>query len=357
MALVMLALNGKGLGHLTRISIVSQALGSLGERPVIFSEGNYNLRGLTQFPARRIPSLWASPEVIRRQVSDDLSAEALTSLPAMVVEDTHPNPIQLPDSIRRVLLVRPTSFSYLVNLNRRHASTYAAFLLCDSSGSPSWPYDEAQTAQVQSWRGWHGVGPVYRTPSEDDIREVRERYRITEDQPICVFSMGGGGVDPSDTKGQDIVKFLKIAFEVAAVVKPSGSQARLLFVKGPYFPRRIPVPPQFEVIPDEEQMPALLKLARGAVIRAGFNTAWECAAGGTPFIPLTGTTYAEPVQERIAGFASMGLIAASAEQLWYDEAWRERHRRAAASVASRFPGTPDPARLQNLIWGSDPQHG
>ena len=56
-------------------------------------------------------------------------------------------------------------------------------------------------------------------------------------------------------------------------------------MQGPYFPPRIPIPPRFEVVQDEQQMPALLKIAKGAVIRAGFNTTWECLAAGTPFLP------------------------------------------------------------------------
>ena len=48
---------------------------------------------------------------------------------------THPNPIQSPTSIRRVLLVRPTSFETPLQLNERHGQTYAAFLLCDSPDS------------------------------------------------------------------------------------------------------------------------------------------------------------------------------------------------------------------------------
>ena len=37
MAVVLLALNGVGLGHLMRTTVVSQALAAIGEHPIIFS--------------------------------------------------------------------------------------------------------------------------------------------------------------------------------------------------------------------------------------------------------------------------------------------------------------------------------
>jgi len=348
-AVVMLALNGVGLGHLIRTTVVSCALASVGEHPVIFSEGKYHPRGLAQFPVRLVPSLWRVPDDVTKRVASELCSMACISLPAVVVEDTHPNPIHLPPEIRRVLLVRPTSFEFLMQLNERQGRVYSDFLLCDSPDSPTWPYDQTQTRQLSGWKKWHLVGPVYRTPTEDEVRDVRLRYRVPEDQELCVFTMGGGGVHGHDTRRQDIVRFLKLASEIANVMQPTGSRVRLLFVKGPYFPPRIPIPPRFEVVQDEEQMPALLKIAKGAVIRAGFNTTWECIAAGTPFIPLVGTTYAEPVQERVNSVTALGLIPPSPERFWFDDRWRAEYRRLTQSIVARHPGTPEPYELDRLI--------
>ena len=120
MAVVVFAMNGQGLGHLIRSTIVSKALASVGERPVIFSGGEYRPAGLAQFPVRMVPSLWGATDEVRKRVASELQSMADISLPAVVVEDTHPAPIQLPAAIRRVLLVRPTSFEYLVRLNERY---------------------------------------------------------------------------------------------------------------------------------------------------------------------------------------------------------------------------------------------
>jgi len=138
---------------------------------------------------------------------------------------------------------------------------------------------------------------------------------------------------------------------VADGVQTRGARARLLFVKGPYFPARIPIPSRFEIVPDEDQMPALLKIAKAAVIRAGFNTPWECIAGGTPFMPQIGTTYAEPVAERVNRLTSFGLVAPNVESLWFDDNWRAEYRRKAKSVVAKHPGVPEPRELARLILG------
>ena len=351
MAIVLLAMNGVGLGHLIRSTVVSHALASLGERPVIFSGGEYRTPDLEQFPVRTVPPLWYAADEVRKRVASELHAMAVISLPAVLVEDTHPAPIDIPPGIRRVLLVRPTSFEYLVRLNETYRERYSVFLLCDSPESPTWPYDEAQTRQLTGWKKWRIIGPLYRTASEAVVRQVRARYKLDGDRDICVFSMGGGGTHSHDQQGQDYIRFLRLALQVADVIEASGSHPRLLFVKGPYFQRRFPIPPRFEVVAEEGQMPALLQIARGAVIRAGFNTAWECIAAGTPFLTLVGTTYAEPVLERVNRMKSLGLVPPDIESFWCKEDWRADFSRIAKRVVAKHSGVPEPRKLRQLILG------
>ena len=349
MAVVIFAINGQGLGHLIRGTVVSHALASVGERPVIFSGGEYQPAGLAEFPVRIVPPLWGVTDEVRKRVASELHSMASISLPAVVVEDTHPAPIQLPPTIRRVLLVRPTSFEYLVRLKEKYRGLYSVFLLCDSPDSPTWPYDEPQTRQLAGWKNWRVIGPVYRTASEDAIQKVRARYDLSGDQEVCVFSMGGGGVHVLDSKGQDIIRFLRLASQVADVLETATPRVRLLFVRGPYFPARIPIPARFEIVREEEQMPALLKIANGAVIRAGFNTTWECLSAGTPFLPLIGTTYAEPVGERVSRLTSLGLVPPNIESFWFDAKWRAEYRRIAKSIAAKHTGVPEASELRRLI--------
>ncbi len=350
-AVVFLAIDGFGLGHLIRSSIVSHALASIGERPVIFTEGKYRPAALTKFPIRLVPPLHGVTDEVRKRVSSELLSMAAISLPAVLVEDTHPAPIELPAAVRRVLLVRPTSFEYLVRLNDRLGALYSAFLLCDSPDSPTWPYDDVQTRQLAGWKKWSVIGPLYRTPSEEEIQEVRTRHSVSEDQELCVFTMASGGVHVFDTKGQDIIRFLRLASQVADVVQTARPTPRMMFVRGPYFPPRIPIPSRFEIVREEPQMPALLKIAKGAVIRTGFNTTWECLSAGTPFMPMIGTGYVEPFAARLNRMASLGLVPSNIESFWFDDQWRAEYRRTVAGIVAAHSGAPDPRRVGGLILG------
>ena len=350
-AVVFLAIDGFGLGHLIRSTIVAQALASIGERPVIFTEGKYRPAALTKFPIRLVPPLHGVTDEVRKRVSSELLSMAAISLPAVVVEDTHPAPIELPAAVRRVLLVRPTSFEYLVRLNDRLGALYSAFLLCDSPDSPTWPYDDVQTRQLADWKKWSVIGPVYRTPSAEEIQEVRARHSVSEDQELCVFTMASGGVHVLDPKGQDIIRFLRLASHVADVVQTARPTARMMFVRGPYFPPRIPIPSRFEIVREEPQMPALLKIAKGAVIRTGFNTTWECLSAGTPFMPMIGTGYVEPFAARLTRMASLGLVPSNIESFWFDDRWRAEYRRTVAGIVAAHSGAPHPRRVSGLILG------
>jgi hypothetical protein len=349
MALVVLALNGEGLGHLIRATAVCEVLHSVGERPVLFSQGTYQPGGRA-FPGKYVPSLWRATEEVRRQVSADLYAMAAISIPKVIVEDTHPNPIRIPPDVRRVLLVRPTSYEYLNRLNARYRSVYSAFILSDTPGSPTWPYSDTQTKMIATWKKWQVSGPIYRTPSQTEIGSIRLKYGISEGQELCVFTMGGGGLhDPND---RDVERFISLSNDVASIIRGEGNHVRLIFVRGPYFPSNARIPPHFEVVHEEKQMPALLAVAKGAVIRAGFNTTWECLAAGTPFIPLIGTTFGEPVSERLDRLRTLDLVPGSYHQFWFDNDWRNSFASACRRIVAEHPSVPIAGELQRFVLGN-----
>lgn len=351
MAIVMLALNGVGLGHLVRATIVCQALQSAGERPIIFSQGHDQPDGASQFPGRYVPSLWRASDDVRRQVASDLHSMAGISLPAVVVEDTHPNPIRLPSYVRRVLMVRPTSFEYLWQLNQNYGAIYDAFVLCDAPGSPSWPYTQAQTDAVNGWERWFSIGPIYRCAGQADIEEVRRRFDITLEQRVCVFTMGGGGVQRNNDS--DIERFRVLSLDVAEQIRRLDRSARFIFVKGPYVAEDLTLPPDFLIVDHEPRMAALLASAHGAVIRAGFNTMWECLVGQTPFLPLIGSTFGEPVAQRVSNLEARGLIPADVESFWNAGTWRDAFRRESNTIVETHRGEPEARLLQRLITGGD----
>jgi hypothetical protein len=347
LALVFVPTNGIGLGHYVRAGRLCQALADAGDRPVIFSQGV--LDDHFAVPGRTVPSLETAADADSVRIARELRSMAEISLPAVVIEDTHPVPLTLPRELRRVLVVRPTVFSFLTELNDRHVGVYSEFLLADMPRSPTWPYSGDETRTIATWPRWTALGPVYRRPAPEAITELSARYRIDE-RRLCVLTMGGGGLHrPTDPDAQD---FVLRASAVADAVQRIDPGARFLFVTGPHFPGDVEHDERFEIVPQEPRLPALLALARMAVVRSGYNTLWECIAAGVPLVPFIGTTYMEPNRERLSGLRAVGLLDDDVERLWGDDRWREGFRRRCAALVERYPGAPDPHVLQALVRGS-----
>ena len=354
MAIAFLTLNGVGLGHLVRATSLCRVLESVGERPVVFSQGILPLDEYGGQPSRFVPTLWKADEATRLRVASDLASFALLSQPAVVVEDTHPNPIRLPSDVRRVLVVRPTTFEYLTGLQQGCIGVFQQVLVADHEESPTWPYTAAETADIQSWAGWEMIGPVYRASTTSEVEAIRHSYGIAEGSKVCVFSMGGGG--QQQRTDPDVVAFMSLATRVAEEIHRSDPAARCIFVCGPYFPSEMPIGSGFEVVDSEPNMPALLAAAHGAVIRAGFNTTWECLVAGTPFLPFVGTNYAEPTALRVERLRARDLLGSVGLPMtfWNDERFRTRFRRQAANAVRDCPGSPDPDRFREPMVGRQP---
>lgn len=345
MAIVMIGLNGIGLGHLARTVCVADAITALGHAPVIFAQGTSSA-GEQRYPGKRIPHLFEISRRERIAVAKELSDYALGSRPSIVFEDTHPSRLRLDPNVRRILVVRPTEFGHMHFLNRRYGSTYAAFLIADAPDSPTWPFTSRKTAQIVSWPNWHILGPVFRRPTEDEIHRVAQRYGIAPDDPICVVSMGAGGI--RSARDHDASDLFATATQVHEQLRRAEPRTRTLFIRGPLAPPDLRVPPEFEIVSDELDAHALAALARGAVIRGGFNTTWECIAGGTPFITVPGTVYREPVVERVRRLVDLGYGGDFSDR-WTDPQFIAKKHTATAIASSRWPGVADKTVLGRFL--------
>jgi hypothetical protein len=345
MAIVMVGLNGIGLGHLARTVCVADAITALGYAPAIFAQGT-NSAGEQRYPGKRIPHLFDISRRERVTVAKELSEYALRSRPSIVFEDTHPSRLRLDPTVRRILVVRPTEFSHMLFLERRYGSTYVAFLIADAPDSPTWPFTTRETRRILGWRNWHVLGPVFRRPSEDEMRDVAQRYSIAPNDPVCVVSMGAGGIrSPGDHDAPDL---FAVATRLYLKLRAAEPRTRMLFIRGPLAPADLRVPPEFETVSGEPNAHALAALARGAVIRGGFNTTWECIAGGTPFIAVPGTVYREPVADRVARLAGLGYAGDFSDH-WVDPEWIARKDAAVALATLKWPGTPDRTVLERFL--------
>jgi hypothetical protein len=337
MAYLLLPLNGIGRGHLTRALIFAEWLRVGRRQPIVALQGSARYSAEPSVPTTNVPNLYRQSEEKAQRVADDLARTALLSRPSVIIEDTHPRKVRWPEGIRHVIVVRPTIIDHMRLLQRLYGDTAARLLICDHPTSPTWPHDAEETAEIRSWPNWDILGPVFRTGTAESLERVRKRYRPQPDEELFVFSMGGGG----EIEGSgDRLAFVENASVIAQHLRQRVRKPRFVFVRGPLFPAEIALPAVFEDVPEEPDLPSLFGLAKGAVIRPGYNVTWECIAAGTPFIPLPGTTNREPIQLRLRAMAERGIETSPDINRLVDTADRKRFAAASAEIIGRFGGSP-----------------
>ena len=347
MPIIYTPINGIGLGHVARGIRVCQTLSQLGYPASIFSVGCYPEFFRSTIPGTSLARLIKTdPLHVMRRVE----SYVLLSKPYLIFDDTYPLILEFSRRIHRALVVRPTEFTFLHTLRTEYSNMYSHFLLADAPESPTWPYSAAETAEITEWKDWSFIGPVFRTPAEQGITEVKKRHLFREGQAIYVFSMGGGGCH--NDGNNDRKHFIEESLAIGHELREADSSCRLMFIRGPLFPREKQLPNIFEDIAEEPLMPELLSIATGAVIRPGFNTLWECIYSGTPFVGVEGTTYEEPVSQRLTALISAGIGMQRNVILWKDKQWVNDYRLRCAHLAARWTGVPCEKTLREVVRSS-----
>jgi hypothetical protein len=333
MATLFLPLNGIGLGHISRSHVVAEYLLRNGERPIMMVQGYYPEFFASTVPGLSIPLIYKSTPIERIRIADEIARYSRLSMARAVVEDTHPSPIVLPASLTRILLVRPTAIEYMRHVREIYKCRYNSFVICDHPRSPTWPYSEAETSEMEAWDRWSFAGPIYRSATKQNVGSIRCKYGFHEGEAVYIFTMGGGG-SQKDARAE-ISHFFAESIVIAHALKEKDSQCRLLFVRGPLFPMELSVPAEFEDVTQEPDMPTLLAVATGAVIRPGFNTTWECIGGRTPFFTVAGQTFMEPVEHRDQALRRHDLLPRDLTE-WLHPSWRKHFSVVSSQAANEW---------------------
>ena len=324
-----------GLGHIARVSAMCDALFRLGFRPLLFAERSGSQIVPRNIPVALVPKVSELEHEEFAELENRITSAALLSRPSAVLEDTHPMGFNLDERIDRFLIVRPLIFSALQKLRQDQESLQRRFFIADHPESPTWPYSLEETREISTWQKWKCVGPIYRAAGRHGIAEVRKRYSWSPSRRLCVFSLGGGGEhDGAD----DASAFLQEAEVIARRIRACDAQAQLVFVRGPLFGDRHPVSSIFQDVTVEPLMPALFAIADMACIRPGFNSTWECISGGTPLVPILGTSYKEPVEKRLQKLEEFGLLERDIESRWMEGKARNSCGRRHSDLVHRWPG-------------------
>jgi len=343
MADVVLTINGIGQGHLMRGVNLCRWLRRSGRRPLVIHQGTYPQAIARRYPGVSVPTVYKQTPERREDIRQQILAAVRLSQPALLIEDTHPVELEFPEDVARLLVVRPTVMEHMRMLRQEYLLTYSRFLICDHPASPTWPYTFAETEEILGWGRFECMGPIYRRPTKQGVEDVRRRYGLNPGEPMLVFSLGGGGEKP---ESRDREQFVDFAERLAGKFREARRETRFLFVCGPLFPESLELPPIFERIPQEPELPSLLACATGAVIRPGYNAMWECIAAGTPFLPRLGTTYMEPSDLRLAAMARAGMRLPGTVEELADSGGREAFAAACREVTQRFSGCPRDRFLQ-----------
>lgn len=338
MAIVVIGRNGVGLGHQSRLAALCDALLDIGQTPVLLRQGKVHDVIGGSYPVLPCPYFDEMSQSERLAWLRHVEAYADLSNPAVVIEDTHPIGVQYSERVKKILIIRPLMFSAMMELLKGAKTRFDHYLVADEPSSPTWPYSSHQTRIIANIPGLSIVGPIFRSPRTNEIALVRRRYRYRPAEKICLFSMGGGG----DHDGaEDAAQFVDQAITMGKALKAFDQQARLVFVKGPLFPQHMVVPPFFEVVDAERQMPALFRLAHSAMIRLGFNSVWEAISGATPIIPFAGTSFQEPMQERSAALIRNKLAFTDIVTAWQANKFTTDTTDDARKLRRRWTGKPN----------------
>jgi len=334
MAIILLAINEIGLGHLSRMVEIADHLYEKGEKPILFYQCKKFPFPSRDYLTRRIQPLLRSDETYIKEIEEIINTSCSITSPSIFIEDTHPSSLKIRDTIDKFLVVRPTTFTYLSFLKRAYGSYYQGFFIADHYDSPTWPYTEEETDTISKWSNWHLLHPIYRKPAISSITAIKNNYSILGKQPIVVFSMGGGG---QQAGADDVRPFLQTALSISDGILSNWKNVRLIFIKGPLFPKDVEIPDRFEVVDNEPEMPALLQSATAAVIRPSYNTIWECIHGGVPFYAVEGTTFSEPIDSKLQRLRAFGLLL---QEQAFDEKFHPGFKLACKKIISRWNGYP-----------------
>jgi hypothetical protein len=205
MTILAIGRNGIGLGHQSRIVALCDALFEIGQIPILLIQGQSHGLFRTCYPTSPCPYLSDLSQQERFNWKRNVENYALLSDPAVVIEDTYPMGIHFSPNVRRILLVRPLTFSPMMDLLAANESDFDHCLIADAPGSPTWPYHPEQTRTIETSLRITIVGPIYRRPHAGEIASVRRRYHYRRGEDICLFSMGGGGDHAGATDAEQFV--------------------------------------------------------------------------------------------------------------------------------------------------------
>ncbi|MFE9407326.1 hypothetical protein ACFYN0_00775 [Streptomyces sp. NPDC006704] len=302
----LLVKNGIGFGHLRRAVLIAEAIRRRGQlKPVIISQASsLSLFRDTPVDVINFPLL--------QRVSSAVAEDAYTAIldrlldrldPAVVVEDTYPDPryLALPALAHRprLLVMRRldgASFDHL-----RAQGRFAAFdkiLIAQSRADFAREGHSGDSTSAAEYSGrFSFVGNLSYSPTPAEVARARATY-APHGEPLVVVNGGAGGDQMPDGYGD---RLFGACTQVAERLLAEGHRARFVFVTGPYYAGRpLSATENVTVRRYEPSLPALLAASHVAIIKPGNNALSEALAGPAHLVLVPDVSFLEGLDEHAA---------------------------------------------------------
>ncbi|WLW55232.1 glycosyltransferase [Streptomyces sp. YU58] len=299
----LLVKNGIGFGHLRRAVLIAEAMQKGGRlKPVIISQASsLSLFKNTPVDVVNFPLLHRVSSAVAEDAYTAILDRLLDKLdPAVVVEDTYPDPryLALPSLADRprLLVMRRldgASFDHL-----RSQGRFAAFdkvLIAQSRADFALEGHSGESAAAVECSGrFSFVGNLSYTPTPEEIARTRAEY-APHGEPLVVVNGGAGGDQMPDGYGDQL---FGACAQIAERLLTTGHRARFVFVTGPYYAGR-PLSETVNVTVRryEPRLAALLAAAHVAVIKPGNNALSEALSGQAHLVLVPDVSFLEGLDE------------------------------------------------------------
>lgn len=372
------AINGSGLGHLTRTAAVIAALrAEAPAHPIVVlttAASRAPLDGLEPLAVVQLPPGEDEPRFVpdrrlralTRDAHRATIAATITAIaPRVVVVDTHA-PIEVVRAARaagaRVLWVlralRPEAWRRF--LTSAHAELIDEVLI---------PMDERELVEELGEDAWAAlrarlparcVGGVVRPRAFDAEtgRAVAARHGLAPDAPLLLFTAGGGGYDLAQPT------FAARAATLAARLADEHPGLVALWIRGPLGALTPPAP--LVAVDHEPELPALMARASLVVAHAGNNTVEELLATGARAVLVPAPRASESQEARAMRHHTSGrfglLELDDDDDTWLTiarETWSRPQpeaivRRGAEAIARRVLAHHPSPRRSRVVLDADP---
>jgi predicted glycosyltransferase len=265
------AINGVGLGHIARLSILEAGLLQRGERCTFFSPCSY-APAFFQSPGTVITeSIEPGNPVFRQKFKDAVQAFS----PDTVVCDTYWPGGDIGElkrrGVRTILILRLLNRHILRDRLNEAQTEFCDILIPHSPHEVAWMYREDPALLQQLANGpFNFIGPLCRQAPEPG----RDRS--------ILFTLGGGGeqYNPGVNTRANILGLYR---EAALAIKEELGLKPVLLA-GPLLPVTEDLYSAFEVIRGKSHEYTLFGPNTVVVSRGGYNTVWEAIYAGSPLI-------------------------------------------------------------------------